>query len=357
MLLGTPARHPTLADTCRSRRITLPTESNPGAEGFVLHLLTDGDTPTVIAAGTDQRGVLYAVGELLRRIKPRPGIIELDEECDIRTAPAFWLRGTEVSQGHTMRRLTGAREWTEDEWRRVVLDYALAGANTFGAGHASAAPDSRLHFLKSYGLKTLTSVGPNTGPGPEEWRAVEAIGRTGYLCLSVPEARTALLEQFERRFAGSVAADYVRMYSGDGGGCECERCAPYGEKYIRMCADVAKIIHRHHPQTKIFATNQKLDNAGDRAIFAYLNEQPRQWLTALCYGPGSNAMSWQPGRRQDHRIDLFAYPGFGPLGGYLREMLHQLPPQQSIVFFTDLTHWGLLAIRPGELPSRPRRQR
>ena len=129
------------------------------------------------------------------------------------------------------------------------------------------------------------------------------------------------------------------MHAGDGGGCECERCAPYGAKYIRMCADIAKIIHRHHPETKIFVTNQKLDNAGDRAIFAYLNEQPREWLTALCFGPGSNAMSWQPGRRQDHRLDLFTYPGFGPADGYLKEMLHQLPPQQSIVFFTDLTHW------------------
>jgi hypothetical protein len=131
----------------------------------------------------------------------------------------------------------------------------------------------------------------------------------------------------------------VRFYGGDGGGCECDRCKPYGGVFIRLCADMAAIIHRTHPATQIFITNQKFDNDDDKAIFAYLQAEPRPWLRAFAYGPGSDAMSWQPGHRQTHRMDLFRYPGFGPFDRYLKEILHQLPPEQDIVFFNELTHW------------------
>jgi hypothetical protein len=172
-----------------------------------------------------------------------------------------------------------------------------------------------------------------------EWQAVESIGRTGYLCPSVPQAREALLKRCEEHFRDSAPVDYVRFYGGDGGGCECDQCKPYGGKYIRLCEDMARIIHRYHPKTEIFITNQKFDNEDDKAIFAYLQEEPRPWLRAFCYGPGSDAMSWQPGHRQTHRMDLFRYPGFGPPARYIEEILHQLPPQQDVVFFNELTHW------------------
>jgi hypothetical protein len=355
ILIGVPARHPLLATLCAETRLPEPTERDPGPEGFALRTLPSEAGAGLLAAAVDTRGMLYAVGEILRRMEWREAAVVFPYDLDMKTAPAFPIRGTEVGQGDTMRKLTGARTWTEEEWRNAVLDYALAGANTFGVGHTSPAGGDRYDFIRSYGLDTLTSLSPNGGSGPPEWEALEAIGRKGHLCPSIPEAREALLRSCEERFKNSPSYDYVRMYSGDGGGCECERCAPYGKTYIEMCEAMAAIIHRYHPQTKIFATNQKLDNAGDQAIFDYLNAAPRPWLTALCYGPGSNAMSWQPGRRQDHRMDLWRYPAFGEYDRYLQEILHQLPPTQSLVFFTDVTHWvyseyGLVNYAP--IPDR-----
>lgn len=316
-----------------------PTAANPGPEGFRLRTLPEENAMSVHAIGVDERGVLYAVGELLRRMDFDSAAIELSERLDIRSAPAFEIRGTEVSQGATMREITGAREWTEDEWQQAVIGYALAGANTFGMGHVGPSPSSHYQFVKSLGLDVLTSFSPNVGTGPPEWQATEAIGRTNYLCPSVPEAREHIIKQAEALFKSSTPVDYIRFYSGDGGGCECERCAPYGATYIRMCETIASIIHHYHPETRIFATNQKLDNVGDQAIFDYLREKPSAWLDALCYGPGSNAMGWMPGRRQDHRMDLFRYPAFGPMDRYLRQIVHELPPTIDLVFFTDLTHW------------------
>ncbi|MCP4645369.1 MAG: hypothetical protein GY851_33305, partial [bacterium] len=64
-----------------------------------------------------------------------------------------------------------------------------------------------------------------------------------------------------------------------------------------------------------------------------------EWLWAWGYGPGSDAMSWQPGHRQTHRMDLFRYPGFGPYARYNQEIVHQLPPEQELVHYNEITHW------------------
>ncbi|MEZ6048778.1 MAG: hypothetical protein R3C11_25005 [Planctomycetaceae bacterium] len=305
------------------------------SEGFVP--VQNGNESHII--GVDMRGVLYGVGELLRQMTFLPESVDVPDNLEIRTAPAFEVRGTGVSQGYTITELTGSREWTEEEWQRAVIGYALAGANTFSVGYGASESDPKYQFLRRLGLKILLSLNPTQGSGEPEWEAKEAIGRTGYLCLSIPEAREHKLMMEEQRWSKLPHVDYIRMKSGDGGGCECEKCQPYGAVYIEMCHAIAKIIKKHQPEAEIFVLNQKLDNEGDLAIFEYLRENPGPWLRAIAVGPGSNAMGWMPGRRQDHRMDLFRYPAFGPMDRYYREMLQHMPPRHDLVFFTDITHW------------------
>ncbi len=102
---------------------------------------------------------------------------------------------------------------------------------------------------------------------------------------------------------------------------------------------MAAIIHKYHPVTRIYFTNQKFDNEDDNAIFDYLNEKPRDWLWAWGYGPGSDATTWQPGHRQTHRMDLFRYPGFGPYSLYPQEILRRMPARHQLVYYNEITHW------------------
>ncbi len=101
-----------------------------------------------------------------------------------------------MSQGETIRRLTGSRTWTTHELERAHLDYALAGANTFELDE-NAGSDGLYAFVTSYGLDTLAVIEGNGGSGPPEWQAKEAIGRRGYLSPGIPEARAALIRQHE----------------------------------------------------------------------------------------------------------------------------------------------------------------
>jgi len=336
ILLGIPERHKLIDSLIINYRIPELTDLYPGPEGFLLKLIVSPQNSFLVTAGIDERGCLYAVGELLRQVKIRNGELDIPSDLDIRTAPAFEIRGTQFGQSGVAKKNAHVRDWSEEETQQVILDYALAGANIF-----PISPGPMYDFIKSFGLMTQTNFGANTAGQkvPEEWNASESIGRIGYLCLSVPEAREFMLKKCENHFRNSPEYDLVEFYGGDGGGCECDNCNPYGLTFIKLVEEMADIIQKYHPKSRIYFTNQKFDNEDDNAIFSYLQEKPRTWLWAWGYGPGSDATTWQPGHRQTHRMDLFRYPGFGPYGLYPKEILHQLPTQQVLVYYNEITHW------------------
>lgn len=337
ILLGIPRNHGLLTSKLKESRIPELNEMAPGREGFLLKYIEQGKGGNyLIAAGIDERGCLYAVGEILRQVGLKGYQLIFPKDLNIRTAPAYEIRGTQFGQSRVAKRLANVRDWTQGEVQRVILDYALAGANIFPTKDRST-----FHFLKSYGLMTETSFGANTAgvEVPAAWNAFESIGRKGYVCLSVPEARKFMLNKCEDFFKNSPSFDLVKFHGGDGGGCECDRCNPYGLRFIELVEEMSEIIHKYHPKSRIYFTNQKFDNEDDNAIFDYLNKKPRTWLWAWGYGPGSDATTWQPGHRQTHRMDLFKYPGFGPYGLYPKEILRQIPPRHRLIYYNEITHW------------------
>ena len=336
ILFGVQENHTKILTKLKKYRIPKLTELAPGPEGFLLKFIKDQNNSVLISVGIDERGCLYSTGELLRQVTIRNGLLEISENMNIRTAPAFEIRGTQFGQSHVAKKLANVRDWTEEETKRVIIDYALAGANIF-----PTAPGVYFDFIKSFGLMTQTNFGANTAGEkvPDEWNASESIGRKGYVCLSVLDARKYMLKKCEKRFKNSPTFDLVEFYGGDGGGCECDKCNPYGLTFIKLVEEMSEIIHKYHPESRIYFTNQKFDNEDDNAIFSYLQVKPRNWLWAWGYGPGSDATSWQPGHRQTHRMDLFRYPGFGPYGLYPKEILHQIPSRHKLVYYNEITHW------------------
>ena len=311
ILLGIPENHSEIANHFGFGLNEPLSWLEPGAEGFLLKMISEKDKQYILAAGVDERGCLYAAGEFLRQIvvDENRGIL-VPENLNVRTAPAFEIRGTQFGQSGVSKSLAKVRDWTDKETQRVILNYALAGANTFST------EDGRMFdFLKSYGLMAQGSFGANTAGEtvPEDWNASESIGRTGYVCLSVPEAKQFMLKKCDDYFRNSPDYDFVKFFGGDGGGCECDKCNPYGLTFIKTVEEMAAIIHRYHPKTKIYFTNQKFDNDDDEAILTYLNEQPRDWLWAWGYGPGVRCHNLATRSQANSPHGPFPIPGFWTL--------------------------------------------
>ena len=171
---------------------------------------------------------------------------------------------------------------------------------------------------------------------PREWAADGGRSRK-YVCPSVPEARKALLDSFDKMFREAPDYDFFTTNSGDEGGCRCDKCMPWGNTYIRLLHEIADRLHKYHPNTKILATNQDLSNAGNQQLIDYLNSDDSNWLFAIRYGPGADEM--QTYIRGPVNPRWFEYEGFGPLGNYLKQMHHALPRETNIALYSDITHW------------------
>lgn len=328
-----------LHDLCMAHQVKLPGRKDViFAEGYAAKAVISHEATLVVAVSADQRGLLYAAGEILRRLKVGDRRVQV-APFDVSTSPGFRYRGFSANQGGTMMKITGARSWSEDERRAVMLEYALAGANMF---YSSDQPSPTHDYLKSFDLMTTTGARPNQlrTPFPPEWKAGgrESWEGQDWVCPSIPEARAALLKQWDEDFAKRADHEVMRFFAGDPGGCTDERCTPWGKAFVELCEEMAAIWLKYHPNSTIQIANQGLDNAGDDAILQYLNEKPRPWCYGLCYGPGSNAMS--PYFRDiDMRDDLFEYAGHGPVNRYLSELHRRLPDDQRIVHYSDITHW------------------
>ncbi len=335
--LGKTRSSGTLNDLCTRETVRPPGKDTPHPEGFALKTVQDGKDRALLAVGADDRGVLYAVGEIIRKLKFDEDHIKLPP-IDVSTSPGFRFRGFSANQGGTMMTITKARSWTQDERYGVMLDYALAGGNCF---YTEDKPGATYKFVKSFSLTTTTGARPNQlfGQHPKEWNAGgrEAWEGSQWVCPSIPEARAALLAQWDKDFAQRADHDVMRFYAGDPGGCTDARCQPWGKTFIQLSEEMAAIWLKYHPKSIVLIANQGLNNAGERAIFDYYKEKPRTWSYGIAYGPGSNPLSRY--FRRELRNDLFVYPGKGQVDRYLAEMLHELPPDQHIMHYSDITHW------------------
>jgi hypothetical protein len=330
--LGSKETHPRLTELLTAAGMPMPATKSPGPEGFALKSMKSDHGGVILAAGADPLGTLYSVGEILRRLTYLPESVEINEYA-FQTAPAYKWRGMSANQGGTMMELTGAKRWTYAERHDVDLERALAGANT--AYEAFEGID----WANSYGIKVVQGFRPNQLPQSliqPEWRKKET-ERGDFVCPSVPEAREALIKYYTKIFERHPDTAVVRFFAGDPGGCRCEECQPWGRTFFHLCEELGVIWKRFHPNSEIQIANQDVDNEGDEAIFAALNEKPCPWLNSLSYGPGSNAMSKY--FRRELREDLFTYPGHGPINRYLAYTLQNLPKNVSIVHYSDITHW------------------
>jgi hypothetical protein len=310
----------------------LPRSKKIHPEGFAVKSGEVAGRDCIVIAGTDERGTLYGAGWLLRALTYRAESLVVPT-VDVQEKPAFPMRGG-VPTGPSSRahRYGQLRPETASESLEIKEDLMLLGTNIFEGR------ESTYGMLSRFG-RTANGLPPKPdgSPGfPKAWGANG--GRSDrFICPSVPEARKALLDSYDKMFRDAPEYDFFSANSGDPGGCRCDKCMPWGGTYIELMHEIADRLHKYHPSTKILATNQNLTNDGNLAVFEYLNSQDSSWLHAIYYGPGADEM--QTYIRGAVNPRWFEYEGFGALGNYLKYMHHELPRTTAIVLFSDITHW------------------
>lgn len=294
-------------------------------EGFSLRTLKDRGASIYVVAGNDDRGVLYGVGYLLRKMKLSPGNATLTGTISLDSAPEYPVRGHQI--GYRFKNNT-YDAWTIPMFEQHIRELALFGTNTIQliTPISDDAPSSPL--FPAPALQTLIETS-------------QILDKYGIDCdIFYPELRKdykdpqnvqAELEDFEKLLRQIPRVDAIYVPGGDPG-----HTAP--KDLFLLLEREAAILRKHHPKAQLWVSGQGFDKAWYEDFYQLLQAHPR-WLTGVFFGPQSRDSLETQRNRIPREFPIVFYP----------DIAHAMHAQFPV------PHWDpIFAITEGREPINPR---
>lgn len=303
-------------------RAEIGTGASLAAEGFTAR--ADGDGVTL--SGHDARGLLYAVGHLLRALRLERGKIRLPLPYETTTSPRWPLRGHQLGYRPLPNSYTG---WDVPQWDQYIREIALWGANaiellpprTGGATESAHFPLPRLEMMVEMARITASY-------GLEVWIWYPALDGD----YSRPEILDPALAEWGEVFSRLCRVDAVFVPGGDPGDTPLHVLLPFLEKQTAN-------LRSYHPAAAMWLSPQGFKGAEMEGFFDHLETVSPDWLAGVVFGP------W-----------VHLDPG---------EFRARIPEKYPVRYYPDITHtrhcqypvadWDLAyALTQGREPTCPR---
>ena len=270
-----------------------------GPEGFRLQTLTRPAGTVVTVSGADERGVLFGVGELLRKLRMAKNRVALPNSLDITSAPKYKLRGHQMGY----RPKTNAYDaWSVPMWDQYIRDLAVFGTNAIELipPRSDDAPDSP-HFPLPP-MRMMVEVSRLADEyGLDVWIWYPAMDRD----YSDPKTVEFAVNEWGEVFKALPRIDAVFVPGGDPGHTR--------PKYmLALLEKQADNLRHYHPRAQMWMSPQSFNEAWMEEFLDVIDREQPRWLAGVVYGP-------------QNRLDL-------PV---LRKKIPELYP---IRLYPDITH-------------------
>lgn len=248
-------------------------DGRPAAEGFVLAVAGQA----VLAIGNDRRGLLFAVGRLLRSLEWSDGAAALPADLSIATSPAYPMRGMQLGY----RRLNDTLDaWDVSRYTQYVRDLILFGNNAIelippvSPGNVGLAEMDPLMPLTPWDMTiALCAVLDAYDMDVWFWLPLEKGAAED------PVRRERSLREREQLFAACQRIDAVFVPGGDPGDTAPEVLMPY-------LAELDERLQRHHPGAQMWVSPQKFYGEDLERFYRILEQEQPAWLAGIVWGPG-----------------------------------------------------------------------
>jgi len=266
-----------------------------GAEGFGLFAKSDPQK-AVIIIGEDERGMLFGIGGLLRKAELRDVSIKVPADIKKVTAPKYPLRGHQLGY----RPKTNAYDaWTVEQYDQYIRELALFGTNTIElipprsdddrtSPHMKVPPMEMLirttDVIDSYGMDVWLWY-PNVGDDYESEAGIKME-----------------LTERDEVFRSLKRIDALLIPGGDPGHLHPDVFFPWMDR-------VAQVLHKHHPNAKIWVSPQAMDPTREwlSKFYTYVNEKP-DWMGGVVFAPWVKTPIKQMRQIVDKDIPIRRYP-------------------------------------------------
>lgn len=251
----------------------VPAVKEPGSpvnkeEGFRL-LISEKDNAVWIV-GADERGVLFGIGEFLRKADMTKGVITV-KNTDVITSPAYPLRGHQLGYRNTANSYDA---WDIKQYEQYIRDLAIFGNNAI-ENIPPLEDDKSVHFKISREDmdKAISRICKNYGMYYWEWTPIKAD-------LTKPEEYAAELKKHVDHLKSIPYLSDIFIPGGDPGHNHPRDVLPF----IR---DLQKELVKYHPDAGIWLSLQGFSEEQVDYFYKYIDENMPVWLRGVVSGPSS----------------------------------------------------------------------
>jgi hypothetical protein len=270
-------------------------------ETYAIHAGSDGGARWITVAGSDDRGVLFGVGQLLRLIDfGRQTAIVEHGRLPLHSSPKYPLRGHQLGY----RPKTNAYDaWTVEIWDQYIRDLAIFGTNAIEIipPRSDDEPDSPLFPLPPAQMMVeMSRIADSYGLDVSVW--YPAMDKD----YGDPQTVNAALGEWEAVFKMLPRVDVVFVPGGDPGHTE--------PKYLLSLLQKQKVgLRKYHPKAQMWVSPQSFTADWMEEFFSIVSTaETKSWLDGVVVGPQSRLT--------------------------LAEVRRRLPAQYPIRFYPDITH-------------------
>lgn len=244
-------------------------ENKPEGYRLVLNQ-TDGKTILWLIAA-DQRGVIFAVGQLLRTAVLTKNKINFDSKNEIATSPKYPIRGHQIGYRNT------ANSW--DSWTMAQYETYLRELALFGTNSIENIPfqDNRVNPLMKYPRevmnKRISEICHEYGLDYWVWTPAD-------VDLSNPEKFKAEVARHAEYYKNCPYLDGVFFPGGDPGSNHPRDVMPFLKA-------VTAELKKFHPKATMWISLQGFNDEQVDNFYQYLEKYNPDWLTGVVTGPSS----------------------------------------------------------------------
>jgi len=268
------------------------------AEGYAIRVAQAEGAPVISVAGTDERGVLFGIGKLLRSLRMTRLSVEVESHLEIQSSPKYPLRGHQLGYRPKTNSYDG---WTVALWDQYIRELALFGCNFVELiPPRSDDDDDSPHFTLPKKEMMIEMSRICDEYGLDVWIWYPAMERDYSDAATVDREIAAWAEIFKVL----PRVDAVFVPGGDPGHTE--------PKYMMALLEKqAHNLRQYHPHGQMWMSPQSFTQAWFDEFLDILKGQPA-WLAGVVFGP-------------QNRLDLPT----------LRKLV---PERYPIRLYPDITH-------------------
>ena len=267
IIIGVEERMVKLPENIKTAISLLPAT---GKDGYKIVLI---ENKTVVIAGHDERGALYGVGRLLRKMELNKGVALVPGNLNISSTPVYPIRGHQLGY----RPKTNAYDaWSVAQYDRYIRDLAIFGANSIEIMPPRTDDDATSVNMKLPAIQMIAEQSRICKEyGLDLWMWYPNMGSN----YTSPDSIKSELNEREKIFSVLPKLDALFVPAGDPGDLE-------PDVLFNWLESVAKVLHKYHPNAKIWVSPQVFKPSKEwyARFYEHVNRQ-YPWFGGIVYGP------------------------------------------------------------------------